>query len=269
MDIEGVKYTIGADPEIFVGRQGKFVSAHGLVRGTKDEPFKVEKGAVQVDGMALEFNIDPAESAEQFQDHLDAVQDQLRSMIGDLEFLSESSVTFDKEFTADIPYENLDLGCEPDFNAYTNRPNPKPDASALMRTVGGHVHVGGFHTTAPESFEQLMRSSALAKQLDQTLGVYSLFWDKDDSRRSMYGQAGCFRPKPYGMEYRTLSNQWIFSPTLVKFVYNAVEEALTNLHQGVETVVADAREIINTSNRDHSFFKNNKKVEFLRDSLGV
>lgn len=269
MNIGDTKYTIGADPELFVGRDGQFVSAHGLVRGTKDQPFKVEKGAVQVDGMALEFNIDPAESAEEFQDHLDTVQAQLRSMIGDLDFLTESSVTFDKEFMANIPYDNLVLGCEPDFNAYTRRPNPRPNEGELMRTAGGHVHVGGFFTSTPESLDQLTLAARVAKSLDETLGVYSLFWDQDDKRRSMYGQAGCFRPKEYGMEYRTLSNKWIFKPVLVKFVFDAVAEALTNLHEGVTDFLSDAQDIINTSDRSHSFFKKNQKVEFLRDSLGV
>lgn len=64
MQINGKTYTIGADPEVFVGREGQFFSAHGLVPGNKRRPHKVDRGAVQVDGMALEFNIDPASSYE-------------------------------------------------------------------------------------------------------------------------------------------------------------------------------------------------------------
>lgn len=263
MNIQGTEYTIGADPEVFVGRDGKFVSAHGLVQGTKEKPFKVNQGAVQVDGMALEFNIDPASSPEEFQSNIDAVQNQLGSMIGDLDFLTESSVMFDKEFLLDVPYENLILGCEPDFNAYTAQPNERPDAGVLMRTAGGHVHVGGFSTGSAEGFEQMALSARVARALDDTLGVYSLFWDNDDKRREMYGQAGCFRPKSYGMEYRTLSNKWIFKPQLIRFVYDAVQEALTNLHNDVDTN-EESQHIINTSDRNHSMFKNNPKVEFLK-----
>jgi hypothetical protein len=56
-----MEFKIGADPEFFLRDKatGKFVSAHGLIPGTKRQPMKVDKGAVQVDGMALEFNIDP------------------------------------------------------------------------------------------------------------------------------------------------------------------------------------------------------------------
>ena len=53
---------VGCDPEVFVAKGGKFISAHGMIPGTKKAPHKVERGAVQVDGMALEFNIDPAAS---------------------------------------------------------------------------------------------------------------------------------------------------------------------------------------------------------------
>ena len=51
---------IGADPELFVMKNGKFHSADDLIPGSKDEPYPVENGAVKVDGMALEFNIRPA-----------------------------------------------------------------------------------------------------------------------------------------------------------------------------------------------------------------
>ena len=58
---------LGADPEAFVVLKdgGIPVSAHGLLPGTKDKPFPVEKGAVQVDGMAAEFNIEPAATEDE------------------------------------------------------------------------------------------------------------------------------------------------------------------------------------------------------------
>ena len=58
--------TIGCDPEFFVKENNKFVNAHGLIEGTKDFPQLVNKGAVQVDGMALEFNINPAKNSKEF-----------------------------------------------------------------------------------------------------------------------------------------------------------------------------------------------------------
>ena len=262
-------FTIGADPEIFVGFGGKFISAHGLVKGDKKNPFPVQKGAVQVDGMALEFNIDPASDFDTFESNLSLVQEQLKSMIGDREFLRDTSVSFTEDFLKGIPIENVELGCEPDFNAYTGGENVRPSSGELMRTVGGHVHVGGFETDDPMNNRQMIMSGHLARILDDKLGVYSILWDKDDKRRSMYGKAGSFRPKKYGMEYRTLSNAWIFSKDLVKFVYDAVEESFSLFEERGYQTSEFTQEIIDTSNRSHSFFKNNEKADQIRDLVGA
>ena len=44
--------------------KGKAFSAHGLVKGTKERPQTTDNGAVQVDGLALEFNTDPVSLAD-------------------------------------------------------------------------------------------------------------------------------------------------------------------------------------------------------------
>ena len=43
---------IGADPELFLKKNGKFHSAYGTIPGTKRKPYPVPGGAVQIDGMA-------------------------------------------------------------------------------------------------------------------------------------------------------------------------------------------------------------------------
>ena len=48
---------LGTDPEVFMKQHGKFISAHGMVEGDKENPYLVKDGAVQVDGMALEAAI--------------------------------------------------------------------------------------------------------------------------------------------------------------------------------------------------------------------
>lgn len=264
MRINGIEFTLGADPEVFMGKDGQFVSAHDAVPGNKLKPYPVEKGAVQVDGMALEFNIDPASSYEQFQQNLDVVQQQLKGMIGDNEFLDSCSVHFEEDFLDTVPPENLVLGCEADFNGYTLSETPKPNEKALTRTAGGHVHIGGFNCNDPFNENHFNHCARLARILDETLGVYSVLWDKDDDRRSMYGQAGCFRPKTYGMEYRTLSNSWIFKPHLVKFVFDSTVEAIEKMFDKSYEPNKLVRDIINTSNRNSEFFVGNEKVKMLK-----
>lgn len=257
--------TIGADPELFVKdkKTGLFVSGHDLIPGDKQNPHPVPNGAVQVDGLALEFNIDPAESYEQFQGNLDSVKNTLGSMIGDREFLQDASVMFDEEFAKDIPPFHMMLGCEADYNGWTLEENVPATGQEMMRTAGGHVHLGGFPTDSPFGGEHYELCGRLARIMDETLGMYSVLWDKDDKRRSMYGQAGCFRPKSYGMEYRTMSNSWIFQPKLVKFVYEGAMEAVKKLFESdyePDHVVSD---IINNSLRDHPKLLGDKKAEGL------
>ncbi|OYV41139.1 MAG: hypothetical protein B7Z80_02685 [Rhodospirillales bacterium 20-64-7] len=64
--------------------------------------------------------------------------------------------------------------------------------------------------------------------MDYFLGIHSLLWDKDGTRRKLYGKAGAFRPKPYGMEYRVLSNRWLDSPDLTRWVYNTVQAGMAD-----------------------------------------
>lgn len=245
-----MKVTVGADPEVFLGKNGVFVSAHNLVPGTKAEPHHIFKGAVQVDGMAAEFNIDPAENEDEFMFNLDVVLGQLKEIVPDYDFLQQASVSFNEEFMAEIPFYALELGCEPDYNAYTGEVNTKPDGKTLKRTAGGHIHIGGFESDNPfESFHYSQMRNII-RALDQTVGVASLIWDKDDERRSLYGQAGAFRPKTYGVEYRTLSNAWIFSKPLQKYVFRTVQSAVNHVINGTWKTFYGAENIINHSDRE-------------------
>lgn len=220
MKINGRNFTIGADPEFFVKKFGKLTSAHGLVPGSKEVPFVVPNGAVQVDGMALEFNIDPAADYVAFEDNMSSVMDSIIKMVPGYEIYVEPVADFGLAYIQSQPDEAKALGCSPDFNAYTKMANPAPNADTPFRTASGHVHIGW--TNGPvdvENESHLEACRALTKALDLHLGVPSMVWDADDRRRSLYGAAGAFRPKPYGMEYRVLSNKWITSANLRRLVY--------------------------------------------------
>ena len=102
---------IGADPELFVTKGGQFRSAHGLIPGTKEKPFPVENGAVQVDGMALEYNIDPATTADEFVLYNQSVLGQLKAMVPDYEFAIVPSCRFNGNHFRVQPDEAKELGC--------------------------------------------------------------------------------------------------------------------------------------------------------------
>lgn len=227
-----MRITIGADPELFVTKDGKFRSAHGLIPGTKESPHKVEFGAVQVDGMALEYNIDPVDNADDFVLYNQQVMAQMKGMVPGYEFSIVPSCKFNGNHFRAQPEEAKELGCTPDYNAYTMKENPKPDNKTTMRTASGHIHIGFCEDADPNDTDHMLRCAILVKQLDCYLGLPSLLWDKDVSRRRMYGAAGAFRPKPYGVEYRVLSNAWLLSEARMRFVFNQTIEAVNQLKSG-------------------------------------
>jgi hypothetical protein len=246
--------TIGADPELFVTVDGKFRSAHGLVPGTKDKPFLVMDGAVQVDGMALEYNIDPASTADEFVRYNQSVMQQMRDMIPEkYEFAIVPSARFNGNHFRHQPEVAKELGCTPDYNAYTLMENEKPDNTTTMRTAAGHIHIGFVDVDDPFSDSHMIRCATLVKQLDCYLGLSSLLYDKDSKRRSMYGAAGAFRPKPYGVEYRVLSNAWLLTEERMRFVFETTKMAVADLIRGKrvfdEIAEASIQSIINRSDR--------------------
>jgi hypothetical protein len=235
---------VGADPEVFVQQQGIFRSAYNLIKGDKKNPQRVNKGAVQVDGMALEFNIEPAANADEFLVNIDTVFNTLRSMVPDYDIAVTPVAHFDREYFNSQPEAALELGCDPDYSGWSREANPKPSTDKPMRTASGHVHVG-WGNDLDGHFDMCCD---MAKQLDFFLALPSLVYDDNTERRTLYGAAGAFRVKPYGFEYRTLSNAWLRSPELIKWVFR-------NTHAGFDAFVNgnrlyeyyDVQDIVKTS----------------------
>ncbi len=255
-----MKIKLGCDPEVFVSKQGVPFSAYGMVPGTKKEPFKVGKGAVQVDGMALEFNTDPASTKKAFVKNVQTVFSKLESMIPpEYKIEVKASVKFDWDHLKAQPKEALELGCEPDFNAYTHDANPRPKADTNLRTASGHVHIGWTKDADIKSRDHFRACCQLAKQLDMFLAIPSLYLDPDTERRILYGKAGCFRPKPYGMEYRTLSNFWLTNPELMEWVWDATTKAVEELTVGnfLFNKLTDPRSSIDDRNGINGYYFKN------------
>lgn len=226
---------LGADPEIFVKNpnSGIYQSAHGMVPGTKYNPYVVPLGAIQVDGMALEFNIDPVTNVDDWVKNINGVKDELARRVPGYILDAVPVAHFDPAYLASQPDEAKELGCEPDFNAWDNgRKNPRPNGDQPFRTGSGHIHVGWTEDADIRSKNHLADCMAVVRQMDYYLGIQSLLWDKDGQRRSMYGKAGAFRPKSYGVEYRVLSNAWLKSDKLIRWVYEASVLAVSDLAAG-------------------------------------
>lgn len=232
------KILIGADPELFVKNpnSGDFVSGHNMIKGTKKRPFPVEGGAVQVDGTALEFNIDPAHTADEFVKNINGVRAQLQAMVPGYNVVTEPVAFYDSTyFDTQVPAKAKELGCDPDYCGWTHDINPRPNpGQSPFRTASGHIHIGWTDGVDPHDEEHFAKCAAMARQMDYYLGVWSLLWDDDPTRRQLYGKAGAFRPKSYGMEYRTLSNRWLSSQLLIRWVYESAYKGAEQFLAGNE-----------------------------------
>lgn len=228
---------VGADPELFMRHPdtGDFISADDLdggprIPGTKWEPHKVPFGAVQIDGTALEFNIDPAKTVDEFVHNINAVRATICAMVPGYNVVAEPVAHFKPDyFNNHVPSHAQELGCNPDYNGWTFDTNPRPDpAGEPFRTASGHVHIGWGEDFDVEDRDHFLLCCKFARQLDYYLGMHSLMWDKDGTRRSLYGKAGAFRPKSYGLEYRVLSNRWLDDQGLIRWVYNTIQVAMAD-----------------------------------------
>lgn len=246
-----MKILVGCDPEVFVRQDGVFKSAFGLIQGDKKNPQKVNRGAVQVDGMALEFNIDPAATEDEFCINVQDVFNTMKLMVPEYEVVTVPVAHFTPEYISNQPPAALELGCDPDFNAWTSQENIKPNAMRPMRTASGHIHIGWTDGEEVSDGQHRAMCEAAVKQMDFYLGLPSLMYDGDTERREMYGKAGCYRPKSYGVEYRTLSNAWLRSESLMRWVYRNTLAGMQSLIDGKALVekYGDIQSIINNSDR--------------------
>lgn len=225
-------FKFGCDPELFVfDAEGVPVPAM-MIPGTKDNPYKVDHGAVQRDGFAAEFNIDPASTFKEFNRNIEAVMKQLTAMLPPgYTMQAIPSVVFAPEVFDAASDDAKELGCMPDFNAWTGNMNPPPvlPDNPFLRTASGHLHIGWTEDAELDDEQHIMNCRDLVKQFDWYLGGWSLRLDSDPVRRTLYGKAGACRFKDYGVEYRVLSNFWVTSRERRLSVWNRMQQAIDTM----------------------------------------
>lgn len=218
---------VGADPEFFLqDRSGKFISAVGLIGGTKQNPSPIpglRKGfAVQEDNVAVEFNIPPSKQLKEFVNNIHKALEYIEDKIANLGL--KAAIVASAEFSEDqlLHPKTREFGCESDFDVWNLVINSKPKCeNKYLRSAGGHVHLA-----CKEDPVELGRAC------DLFMGVPSIFYDPDKQRRLLYGKPGTIRTKPYGVEYRTLSNFWIKNPTRTAMIFEQAQQAVSFVERG-------------------------------------
>ena len=236
---------LGSDPEVFLlnRKNAQFKSVIGLIGANKWNPAQIagmpDGFTLQEDNVALEFGVPPSATRSEFVKNIRSV------LLAGLEKLPETR--FSRLSCAIFPESEMEnpsawvFGCEPDFNAWTGFENVKPEPPhPYMRSAGGHIHV-----------ETQLDKKHVVRTMDLTHAVPSILMDSGEERRKLYGAPGAYRPKPYGVEYRVLSNFWIFRKRLIEWVWDQTELALQMVEAGVDLSPFgdEMQQCINTGNK--------------------
>jgi len=256
--------SLGTDPEFFVtDKKGKVLASDKFFPGKK-EPWHFdinnEYQALFFDGIQAEMNIIPSKCRETVSYFVRQALIKAKEKIGsDHDILLKPSVRVQKSVINGADPQAKIFGCEPDFNAYTLGQNTcEMDASKHpYRYAGGHIHIGmgSKYAKAGNPEYEIAKTEEghirAIKFIDYITGAILVMMDKGvdaKRRRTKYGTAGCFRPTPYGLEYRTPSCWWMKSPAtfsltfgLIRLAWNMLiskydEELVRNVGYSVEDV---------------------------------
>lgn len=244
-------FTIGADPELFLEKNGSIISAEGIIGGTKHEPKPISDNghAIQEDNVMVEFNIPPSNSVEEFVDNINYVKDHLNTLCS-IKPGMKLNYSVSHEFDPEVlkSEQASTFGCEPSFNAYLKKRNPRPSSNTNWRSCGGHIHIG-YDNPDHKTTELIIFA------MDMVLGLQSLSMDSDTIRKKSYGKAGEFRFKPFGCEYRVLSNFWIENDDLITWAYESTAMAIDIvnsdiIYELINKYSKSVKKAIDTMNKD-------------------
>lgn len=229
------KLLIATDAELFVkdAKSGIITSIAGVLGADKHNKKTITSDVrLQEDNVLLEFDTNPHDNLGDFMGNVAkamVISEQEAGKLG-MEVVPNtcSHIYSDDELKSFHP-DAFVFGCDPDFNALTGGMNQKPvAANAGLRTAGAHIHFG--YDTIQEVTQQSRQ--IIGVMCDYMMGLPSLILDPDTRRRELYGKAGAVRFKPYGVEYRTLSNFWLFDSANRKFVFDQAHKAFEAFRSG-------------------------------------
>lgn len=230
------KMTVGADPEFFLLNEntGVVIPICGLLGGTKDIPIPMQnlpKGFFhQEDNVMAEFNIPPAKSLSAFYENITMgrqyVVEKVRTRGINVSAAPGCEYQFATTQLQDYP-KAFEFGCSPDYDGYdvgmvapVVNPEKLQEGNQHWRFAGGHIHLG---------YDSEIPPFIMAQFCDLYLGLNSIGYDGQKKRRSLYGNPGRYRPTPYGIEYRPLSNYWIFNTDALQIVWGGITHLETLL----------------------------------------
>lgn len=216
------KITVGHDSEFGLKVNNKLVSALDYFKTN----YESKAGRIFPDNMNCEIAINPVDNEKDFHQYTEELLGEVQRQGYELVMLPVIKYP-DEAMENPLAYIS---GCNPDYSAYSMMENQAPDFNTMdsTRSAGAHVHVG----------IDGLNVDNWARWMDIYVGLPSLKIEVPNKRRQLYGAAGALREKPYGGEYRTLSNVWINNPELRSFIWEGTHKAVE------QSFKHDSREVI-------------------------
>lgn len=250
---------IGSDPEFFYEKDGVVVPSSEVL--TTDFPHVIR------DGVQGELNPSPDSCRQRSGGHfLEALNQAIDfGMLAGAELSLKQAVEVPDSVWDRMSEQDKEFGCNPTLNVYKEDIEKPSGTETRLRSAGGHVHIS-------LSKVHKLRHRTFVKLLDIVVGNTLVLIDRDPAnkaRRTIYGRAGEYRLKEYGVEYRVPSNFWIrhyiLWSGLAALVRNAIA-LLTNGHGRALLRHMDmdkVREAINNNDYELALENYKRFVEYL------
>lgn len=230
--LKPVRITYGTDPEGFFEKGGaiigseKIIPVHGI-------------GAYNAmtvrDGIQFEVHVGANYEHQKVAVCMSNAFSDLKAVLKNIPEVSccwRGLVEVSREELDSLSEASRILGCTPSKNIYGDRPITVDPKTYRKRSAGGHVHLGlaGTKIYDQNSVEEIRHR--LVPYLDVFVGNTCTLLDRDPGaaeRRENYGRAGEYRLPDHGVEYRTTSNFWLRSYSLMNLVFGLAHVAVASL----------------------------------------
>ncbi len=258
----GTHPQIGGDPEFFIATsRGKILNAdqffpakhEPIIIGDRGNNASDRLSKIFFDGIQGEIAIAHSSCRDTFISNIQTCLVRIHKQIDDHRLVLKPSARIQRAIINKADPEARIFGCMPDYSAYTLSTNTcEMDASRHpFRYAGGHMHFG----MSSPYLKEGMKEYDLAMQeenhiriirfFDMIITIPTLILDNGPGskrRRDKYGKAGCFRPTPYGVEYRTPSCWWLQSPLTTSLIYGLGKLAWSMLMEELDEPFRNAIE---------------------------
>lgn len=229
--------TAGVDPEMFLETsRGQLIEAFKVLPDKShalsfqgDSMTWAAKG--YWDGFQMELAVQPhychARLVDYIRAGLEGTLAHVRKTVPGARYALKTVVEVPKQTLLTENMDYIQLGCKPSENVYGICGLQVDEPRDLKwRFAGGHYHFD------PKNWKGLLTPEVRRRMIqaaDVVVGIPSVAmfqnWD-NPIRRMYYGLAGEHRLPKYGVEYRVLSNAWMFHPAVAHFTIELIRAGL-------------------------------------------